>query len=211
MVDAAASIGYLVEIPRVKVPIVRATFLSKFTYQTPGNQFLAATEIASLVSNFVRVTGDLLGSNKVPVVDRFMAQAKGVVEGMVHEPNSRLLNQLRRLVGLPHSPDAWALIDDALIARYYPSDPTLGITHYDNLITYLKSIPYKNVFGYGLFGKFIVSEFIDTTMSFRYGMEPVAWPDSVFLPTLLSQQGVTPPMGAAVGHTNGTVSPLHQQ
>jgi hypothetical protein len=211
MVEAAASIGYLVEIPRVKVPIVRATFLSKFTYQTPGNQFLAATEIASLVSNFVRVTGDLLGSNKVPVVDRFMAQAKGVVEGMVHEPNSRLLNQLRRLVGLPHSPDAWALIDDALIARYYPNDPTLGITHYDNLIAYLISIPYKNVLGYGLFGKFIVSEFIDTTMSFRYGMEPVAWPDSVFLPTLLSQQGVTPPTGVVVGHTNSTVSPLHQQ
>lgn len=176
-VEAAETLGFLVEVPVVRQPITSITFLSKaffVDYVTDDEggtvgDIKAYTEIASLFRNYGRITGDIPGSSKAHIVDRWLEHVKGVAKGWVNEPTSLLLDEVRRLSGLDVFTQGFVLgpVDEAYLARYYPDDPELGYTEYLDLVGQLRTL--KDMYGF-----FVVHPFIDRIMKKRYGMEPIS-------------------------------------
>lgn len=163
-------IGFTTEVSVSRKRLEDVTFLSKcFARREDGSMF-CFTELASLLRNFGRVTGDVIGRNKIPVCERWEEHVKGVVAGWVHEPESRLINELKRLCGYEEDYIAHmenTEVDEAYIDRYYPNDRSTGIEDYETLLAILRNED-------SLYGVIVVSRFIDSMMAKRYGMEPVS-------------------------------------
>lgn len=170
-VDGAASIGYLVELAGEKRPLHEVTFLSKCAARWRDGRIRCFTELASLLRGLGRVTGDVIGSSKLCVEERWKEHVLGVAKGWVNEPDSVLMAELRRICGLPctHRLQKEAQIQELgeqdwiYVSRYY-SDVARGCEEYLHLISELRGLDH-------LYGNIVVSPFIDTVMRKRYGME----------------------------------------
>jgi len=168
------------------------TFLSKNFYNV-GENIKAYTDLASLLRKLGRATGDVFGSNKIPIDIRFDHHNEGVVKGWVHEPESMLLNSLREkyITSKPKYCKYFGMwirtnpltsfqvpnfrkvefsnLELAYIDHYYsPDEKDLGLTEYQTLLDLIcKADNY---------GVLIKSKFIDRIMQRRYGMTPVVTP-----------------------------------
>ncbi len=173
----AAEVGYIVT--TVHGPLEKMTFLSKAFYHDPRTGIVKAfTDIASLIRSFGRKTGDLEGSSRVPVCQRFTDYIRGVTKGFVHEPKSAILRELTRISERVESPLHESApvdleeIDEAIVERYtfdgihWEGDIPSARDAYTALIKRLRSIKC-------FFGKYIVDPFVDSILKKRYGLGPM--------------------------------------
>lgn len=169
--EGSEALGFNCEILVFRKNIEQVTFLSKCAYQSCTDQFFAFTELASLLRNFGKVTGDFLGTNKELIKTKFDRHILGVVLGWCHEPESMIIYQIRRIVGAPvQRKTTYTMmeeIDHAYIKRYYPSNHDQGVIDYLFFIEQLTSTQ-------DLYGNVYVNQFLDTVMSKRYGMAGVS-------------------------------------
>lgn len=188
--DLARGVGMTVT--TLEGDLTDVTFLSKNFYSV-GEDVFAYTDLASLLRKLGRATGDVNGSNKVPIDIRFDDHNSGVVKGWVHEPGSQILDVLRRKY-IDEKPvyakcfGVWIRtnplssikmpslqkiemndLEKAYIAHYYgPDEQDLGYSEYAALVNMCEQA--------NTFGVIIKSRFIDRIMKRRYGMTPVIAP-----------------------------------
>jgi len=180
IVNACKSVGFNVT-SDVFDELSQSTFLSKFRVYLPQRDGSSKTQVitcfASIMRNFGRCTGDLPGSSKRPVGDRWKEYVRGVIKGYVNEPNSLLMSAMRtkydggvlavtyRAFTQPFS-NTISDIDRGIVAHYYAADRREeGMNEYLRCVALVKEAP--------LFGSIIACAFVDRVMKKRYGMEPV--------------------------------------
>jgi len=165
--EGAAALGMLITCPVMRKGIDEGTFLSKCTTMRESGEFVCYTELASLFRGLGKIPGDLPGSSKVCITQRWCDYFAGVVTGWVHEPRSLILDQFRRLAGLERrNKRGMEEQDYAYLRRYFPADLIAGEVEYLACIELLNSID-------TLCGYVVAADFFDTIMAKRYGMEPV--------------------------------------
>lgn len=168
-VKSAERLGFLVDPTKDDVPLEEGTFISRVITTDDDGQYRMFSDPASLLRNWGEKDGDFEGKGTRHIADRWVDHVEGVVKGMINEPESRLLRQLRRLCGLCHGTDAHRWIDDAYIRRYYADDADNGRTEYDDFIGTLDKIKCVR----DMYNHILVHGFVDRLMKKRYGMSPV--------------------------------------
>jgi hypothetical protein len=181
---AAASVGF--NVTSDVFDLAQSTFLSKFRYWVPEckgepGAWKVMSCLASFARGFGRVTGDLGGSSRTPVCNRWLAHVEGVVRGYVHEPDclfwasirskydtsmgQSMRDVWRKWTSMGHR-DELGAADWGIVRHYYEShEEELGVYEYLYCIQLIKESP--------KFGSVIACGFIDRLMSKRYGMAPV--------------------------------------
>jgi len=177
--EAAFDAGFNVTTDQFRIE--QSTFLSKYRYAIPAesrlnpNEFGVMTCLASMLRSFGRITGDLPGSSKVNVADRWKVHVRGVVRSYVNEPDSMIMRALRdkydgdiysRIrVKLGYIPEM-TYVDNGIIAHYYPEEEwERGVEEYRAFVVLVRES--------AAFGSVIAARFVDRIMKKRYGMMPV--------------------------------------
>jgi len=184
---AAADVGFAVT--KVTGALSEMTFLSRGMYYTKDNKIKCFKCIASITRSFGHVHGDVLGSSRKLVSDRWHDHLNGVIASEEHEDDSMFMMALRtldnRLINTPRKvyntyrlkckikPNinrfeaAMSDLDMAIVHRYYgyeAEDVARGVREYVDLIEMILSIQ-------DIYGKVIMSPFIDACMQKRYGLQ----------------------------------------
>jgi hypothetical protein len=174
---SAADVGFNVTYNAEEWSLEQSCFLSRFRYEDIVNgvaQWNRMTCLASIARNFGRATGDLPGSSKKRVDQRWMEYIQGVVAGYVNEPDSLFMRSLRVKYGRTSIRGFYDMcrsntlshIDHGIIRHYYnPDEYDSGIQEYLATINLIQTSP--------AFGTVIASAFIDRIMAKRYGMASV--------------------------------------
>lgn len=180
IVECARRVGFNVT-SELFSDVRKSTFLSKFRVPLSNRdgspKIQVVTCFASILRNFGRCTGDLPGSMKEPVCDRWKRYVRGVVKGYVGEPDSLLMRELRTKFdgGVLRSlycaissvrPGGLSDLDVGIVAHYYEEEEMeLGIDEYRRCAALIHDMP--------AFGSVVACAFVDRVMKKRYGMEAV--------------------------------------
>lgn len=166
-IAGAADVGFEVEVPHMRADLTQVTFLSRCFYRTP-NGIRCFTEVASLLRGLGRYCGDIPGKSTTPIKRRWEDYVTGTVKSWVHEPDCMWISEMRRLVlgkrvgvVLPND------VDNAIVHRYFPKDPSSGLETYLDFVRTLRDLD-------SFWGAYIVHPFVDAVMAKRYGLDPVA-------------------------------------
>jgi hypothetical protein len=181
--QAAADMGC--EVTTKYGTIEKISFLSKIFYRDNDDNIQCALDLASIARKFGGITGDALGSHKIPVWKRIVEHSIGVVEGHVHEPPTLFMKVLRKKYSKVVDPtsyktrvkrffksdkpkytyDSLTNLDLSILSHYYEEEEMSdGIEQYLSCVNQLREAPQ--------YGATMYSKFIDRTMATRYGLAP---------------------------------------
>jgi hypothetical protein len=165
--------------------ITDVSFLARIFYTKDGDDqnVKVCTDVASVIRKFGRITGDAQGKSNEPIHVRVRRHMAGVVDGLVHEPDTMWKRAIENRYGKGDYHDVCANVkclyqrykkrslkdlnsdDLGIIKHYYPGNETVGAEEYLAFCDLIYKTP-----GYG---HVIISRFVDTIMASRYGLPPV--------------------------------------